>query len=80
MTGAQKIGWAYRERLEPVVVPRFSAQKHVRRARIVLLGANGVGTMGIRRRTGKGSECLGIGLKQRNELCAWADITGQTIQ
>ena len=38
------------------------------------------GTMGIRRRTGKGSECLGNGLKPRNELCTWAVVTGQTIQ
>ena len=80
MNGAQKIGWAYRERLEAVIVSRISAQKHVWRARIVLLSANGVGTMGIRRRTGKGPECLGIGLKPRNELCAWADITDQTAQ
>jgi hypothetical protein len=78
--GAQKIGWAHRERLEAVIVSRISAQKHVWRARIVLLSANGVGTMGIRRRTGKGPECLGIGLKPGNEVCAWADITGQTAQ
>lgn len=78
--GAQKIGWAYRERLEAVIVSRISAQKHVWRARIVLLSANGVGTMGIRRRTGKGSECLGIGLKLRNELYTWAVVTGQTAQ
>ncbi len=80
MKGAQKIGWAYRKRLEAVIVSRISAQKHVWRARMVLLSANGVGTMGIRRRTGKGPECLGIGLKPRNELGAWADITDQTAQ
>ncbi len=80
MKGVQKIGWTYRERLEAVIVSRINAQKHVWRARNVLLSANGVGTMGIRRRTGKGPECLGIGLKLRNELCAWVDITGQTAQ
>ncbi len=80
MKGAEKIGWAYRERFETVIVSRISAQKHVWRARIVLPSANGVGTMGIRRRTGKGPDCLGMGLKPQNELCAWADITGQTAQ
>ena len=80
MKEAQKIRWAYRERLEAVIVSRISAQKYVSRARSVLLSANGVGTMGIRRRTGKGPERFGIGLKPRNELCAWADITGQTAQ
>ncbi len=78
--GAQKLGWAYREQLEAVIVLKINAQMHAWRARIVLLSANGVGTMGIRRRTGKGPECLGIGLTPRNELCAWADITGQTAQ
>ena len=78
--GVQKIGWAYRMRLETGIVSKISARKHVWRARFVLLSANGGGTMGIRRRTGKGPECLGIGLKPRNELCAWADITGQTAQ
>ncbi len=78
--GAQKLGWAYREQFEAVIVPRINAQLHAWRARIVLLSANGVGTMGIRRRTGKGPECLGIGLKPRNELCEWADIAGQTAQ
>jgi hypothetical protein len=60
VNGAQKIGWAYRERLEAVIVSRTSAQKNVWWARIVLLSAKGVGTMGIRRWTGKGIECLGI--------------------
>ncbi len=65
---------------ETVIVPRINAQMHAWRARIVLLSANGVGPMGIRRRTGKGPECLGIGLKPRNDLCEWADIAGQTAQ
>ena len=63
-----------------LIVSRISAQQHVSRARIGLLSANGVGTMGIQRRTGKGLEHLGIGLKPRDELCAWANITGQTAQ
>ncbi len=33
---------------------RNSSQKHVRSARIVLLSADGVGTMEIRQRTGRG--------------------------
>ncbi len=78
--GAQKIGWALRERLEALIVSRISAQTHVWRARTILLSANGVGTMGIRQRTGKGPESLEIGLKPGNELCAWADIAGQTNQ
>ncbi len=65
--GAQKLGWAYRARLEAVIVSRISAQKHVWRARISLLSANGVGMTEIQRRTGKGPECLGIGPKLRNE-------------
>src|SRR5918993_1110871 len=42
-----------RERLEAVVGSRNSPQKHVWRARIVLLSADGIGTMEIQRRTGK---------------------------
>src|SRR3712207_9386113 len=42
-----------RERLEAVVGSGNSPQKHVWRARIVLLSADGVGTMEIQRRTGK---------------------------
>ncbi len=61
--GAQKIRWAYRDRFDAVIVSRISAQMHVWQARIVLLSANGVGMMGIRRRTGKDPECLEIGLR-----------------
>jgi len=42
-----------RERLETIIRSRKSAQKHVWRARIVLLSADGVGTAGIMRATGK---------------------------
>ena len=42
-----------RERLEAVVSSRNSSQKHVWRARIVLMSADGIGTMEIQRRTGK---------------------------
>ncbi len=66
--GAQKLGWAYREQLEAVIVLKINAQMHAWRARIVLLSANGVGTMGIRRRTGKGPECLGIGLSRETNF------------
>jgi transposase len=44
---------AGRARLEAVVADRNSPQKHVWRARIVLLTADGCGTTGIMRRTGK---------------------------
>src|SRR5215218_6412461 len=42
-----------RKRLEAIVASGNSPQKHVWRARIVLLSADGVGTMEIQRRTGK---------------------------
>jgi transposase len=42
-----------RERLEAVIGSGNSPQKHVWRARIVLLSAAGVGTMAIQRQTGK---------------------------
>ncbi len=47
-----------RERLEAVIASRNSAQKHVWRARIVLLSADGVGTMEIQRQTGKGKPTI----------------------
>src|SRR4051794_28943413 len=42
-----------RNRLEAIVASGNSPQKHVWRARIVLLSADGIGTMEIQRRTGK---------------------------
>src|SRR5829696_5536037 len=47
------LGLRDRERLEAVVASRNSPQKHVWRSRIVLLSADGIGTMEIQRRTGK---------------------------
>jgi transposase len=47
-----------RKRLEAVVASGNSSQKHVWRARIVLLSADGVGTMKIRRLTGKGKPTI----------------------
>ena len=47
-----------RRRLEALVDNRNTAQKHVWRARIVLLSADGVGTAGIMRRTGKSKTCV----------------------
>lgn len=47
-----------RERLEALVRDRNAAQKHVWRARIVLLSADGIGTIGIMRRTGKSKTCV----------------------
>ena len=42
-----------RDRFEAVVADRNSPQKHVWRARIILLSGSGVGAMAIARRTGK---------------------------
>ena len=45
-------------RLEAIVGNRNTAQKHVWRAAIVLLSAEGVGTSEIMRRTGTPKTCL----------------------
>ena len=47
-----------RARLEAIVADRNSPQKHVWRARIVLLTAAGQGTVEIMRRTGKSKTCV----------------------
>jgi transposase len=47
-----------RLRLEQVVRDRNAAQKHVWRARIILLSADGVGTAAIMRQTGKSKTCI----------------------
>ncbi len=47
-----------RERLEGVVANRKSPQHHVWRARIVLMTADGAGTMAIRAATGKGKPTI----------------------
>ena len=47
-----------RERLEGVVADRKSPQHHVWRARIVLMTAEGAGTMAIRAATGKGKPTI----------------------
>jgi transposase len=49
---------ADRLRLEAVVRDRNAPQKHVWRARIVLLSADGVGTNAIMRETGKSKTCV----------------------
>jgi transposase len=49
---------AERARLETVVSNRNSPQKHVWRAQIVLLTAEGLGTTEIMRRTGKSKTCV----------------------
>src|SRR5580658_9461329 len=53
-----RLGPGDRERLEAVIGSGNSAQKHVWRARIVLLSADGVGTMAIQRQTGKGKPTI----------------------
>ena len=58
-TGVEvRFGPGDRERLEAVVASGNSPQKHVWRARIVLLSADGIGTMEIQRRTGKGKPTI----------------------
>ena len=47
-----------RERLEAVISDRKSPQHHVWRARIVLMTADGAGTMAIRAATGKGKPTI----------------------
>ena len=49
---------ADRRRLEALVGDRNVAQKHVWRARILLHSADGIGTNGIMRRTGKSKTCV----------------------
>src|SRR6187399_48129 len=53
-----RLGPGDRERLETVVGSGNSPQKHVWRARIVLLSADGAGTMAIQRHTGKGKPTI----------------------
>jgi transposase len=53
-----RLGPGDRERLEAVIGSGNSPQKHVWRARIVLLSADGVGTMSIQRQTGKGKPTI----------------------
>ena len=53
-TGVEvRLGLQDREGLEAIIASRNSPQKHVWRSRIVLLSADGIGTMEIQRRTGK---------------------------
>ena len=49
---------AVRRRLKPLARDRNTPQKHVWRAKIVLLSADGVGTNEIMRRTGKSKTCV----------------------
>jgi transposase len=53
-----RLGPGDRDRLEAVSKSGSSPQKHVWRAHIALLSADGVGTMRIRRRTGKGKPTI----------------------
>src|SRR5690242_9252787 len=49
---------ADRLRLEAIIHDRNAPQKHVWRAQIVLLSADGLGTVEIMRRTGKSKTCV----------------------
>jgi transposase len=47
-----------RQRLNAIVIDRNAPQKHVWRAEIVLLSADGLGTHAIMRATGKSKTCV----------------------
>jgi hypothetical protein len=49
---------ADRRRLAAIIADRNTRQKHVWRAEIVLLSADGVGTVEIMRRTGRSKTCV----------------------
>ena len=53
-----RFGPSDRDRLEGIIGSGNSSQKHVWRARIVLLSADGIGTMAIQRQTGKGKPTI----------------------
>src|SRR3954469_1568665 len=53
-----RLGAGDRERLEVVIGSGNSPQKHVWRAGVVLLSADGIGTMAIQRQTGKGKPTI----------------------
>jgi len=53
-----RLGPGDRERLEAVIGSGNSQQKHVWRARIVLLSADGIGTMATQRQTGNGKPTI----------------------
>ena len=53
-----RLGPGDRERLDAVIGSGNSLQKHVWRARIVLLNAAGLGTMAMQRQTGKGKPTI----------------------
>ncbi len=63
---------ADRARLEALVVDRNSPQKHVSRARIVLLTADGCGTIEIMRRTGKAKTAV----RRWQERLMWEGVDG----
>jgi hypothetical protein len=53
-----RLGLGDRDRLDAVIGSGNSPQKHVWRAPIVLLSADGLGTMAIQRQTGKGKPTI----------------------
>jgi hypothetical protein len=53
-----KLGPGERERLEALIGSGKTQQKRVWRTRVVLLSADGVGTMAIQRQTGKGQPTI----------------------
>jgi transposase len=53
-----RLGPGDRDRLEAIIGSGNTPQKYVWRARIVLLSADGIGTMEIQRRTGKGKPTI----------------------
>src|SRR5688572_1525134 len=53
-----RLGASDRRRLETIVRDRNAPQKHVWRAEIIVLTAEGLGTVEIMRRTGKSKTCV----------------------
>src|SRR6266851_4984036 len=72
-----RLGPGDRERLEAVIGSGNSPQKHVWRARIVLLSADGMGTMAIQRQTGKGKPTLTAAAIERVIEMTLADPPGE---
>src|SRR5215472_8084648 len=66
-----------RGRLEAVVADRNSPQKHVWRARIVLLAADGLGTRGIMRQSGKSRNAVNR-WRERTVALTLTDPPGET--
>src|SRR5690349_6527517 len=75
-----RLGPGDRERLEATIGWGNSPQKHVWRARIVLLSADGVGTMAIQRQTGKGKPNLALAGATGRAMAKAAGTSHRSVQ